>query len=167
MIIRLATLDDIEPIMRLVKEVVPLMRESGNFQWDDKYPNPEVFAGDIALEQLWVAEIDGDIAGVSAITTEQSEEYANVGWDLTEPAIVTHRLAVNLQYRGRGVAEELLTQAEVVANNQKISILRIDTNSNNKATQRLFPKMGYVYAGETGLGHRPNLKFYCYEKRLS
>jgi hypothetical protein len=26
--------------------------------------------------------------------------------------------------------------------------------------------LGYVFAGEIGLGFRPNLRFYCYEKRL-
>jgi GNAT superfamily N-acetyltransferase len=167
MTIRRATISDIEPIMKLVREIVPVMREQGNFQWDYIYPNPEVFANDVALYQLWVAEIDGDIGGFTAITTEQSEEYANVGWDITEPAIVTHRLAVGLHYRGLGIAEALLKQAEIVAQDRGITILRIDTNSNNKATQKLFPKLGYIYAGETELNHRPNLKFYCYEKRLS
>jgi len=36
----------------------------------------------------------------------------------------------------------------------------------NEATQKLFPKLGYHFAGETGLGFRPNLRFYCYEKTI-
>ena len=152
--------------MRIVKEIIPLMRAQGNLQWDDAYPNPEVFANDVAHGQLWVAESEGAVAGFTAITTEQSEEYANVGWDITEQAIVTHRLAVGSNFRGRGIAEALLNQAEKVVHSRGIKILRIDTNSNNKATQKLFPKLGYVYAGETALYFRPNLIFYCYEKRL-
>lgn len=166
MVIRLATLNDIPAILDLVAEVVPLMIAGGNFQWDNAYPNAEVFAKDIALEQLWVAEESGDIAGVAAITTDQEPEYANVGWDITEPAIVTHRLAVSARYQGRGVATALLAQAEQVAVSRGIKSLRIDTNTNNMATRRLFPKLGYVFAGETGLSFRPNLSFYCYEKRL-
>jgi RimJ/RimL family protein N-acetyltransferase len=54
-----------------------------------------------------------------------------------------------------------------VALNGGVNILRIDTNTNNIATQKLFPKLGYRFAGETGLSFRPNLRFYCYEKRLS
>jgi ribosomal protein S18 acetylase RimI-like enzyme len=166
MIIRLATLNDIEPIMKLVAEIVPVMRASGNFQWDDVYPNAGVFENDVALKQLWVADIDGTIGGFTAITTDQEAEYANVGWDINEPAIVTHRLAVSIHHRRQGIAEALLKQAEVVALERDITKLRIDTNSNNKATRLLFPKLGYEFAGEIGLKFRPNLRFYCYEKIL-
>jgi len=164
MLIRLAISDDIPKIMQLIAEVVPDMHLSGNFQWDDTYPNKEVFENDIALNQLWVAEEEGAIAGIAAITTDQEPEYANVGWNINEQAIVTHRLAVSTKYRGRGIAGALLLQAEKEAVNRGIDKLRIDTNTNNEATQRLFPKLGYKYSGETGLGFRPNLKFYCYEK---
>lgn len=164
--IRLANLVDIPAIMLLIKEVVPLMRAAGNFQWSDDYPNPEVFERDIKSDQLWVAEIDRDIAGVIAITHDQSEEYAQVGWDLTEPAIVTHRLAVSARYRGMGIAAALLNKAEEEAVCQGIRILRIDTNTNNQATQKLFPKLGYVYSGEISLNFRPGLRFVCFEKRL-
>ena len=164
--LRRATLDDVPAVMAVIGRVVPLMRASGNLQWDDTYPNPEVFARDIAKEQLWVAEIDGSIAGVAAITDEQEPEYARVGWDITEPAIVVHRVAVDPQLRGRGVAEALMRQAEAVAIERGITVLRVDTNTQNQATQRLFPKLGYTFSGETELGFRPDLKFLCYEKRL-
>ena len=166
MTIRPATLNDIDAIMQRVAETVPVMRASGNFQWDETYPNAEVFTKDVELGQLWVAVVDGEIAGFSAITTDQDAEYANVGWDITELAIVTHRLAVSMHHRRQGIAEALLKQAEIVAHRQNIYILRIDTNSSNKATRILFPKLGYEFAGETGLGFRPNLRFYCYEKRI-
>jgi len=162
--IRLATFADIPQIMQLIAEVVPLMRASGNMQWDDTYPNPEVFEKDIEQNQLWIAEIDGDIAGVSAITTDQEPEYAEVGWDINETAIVTHRLAVSPRYRGRGVAAALMEQAEEVAQSRGINKLRVDTNTQNQATQKLFPKLGYEYAGEIGLGFRPGMRFLCYEK---
>ena len=166
MIIRLATINDIPAIMQLVDEVVPVMRASGNFQWDSTYPNAKVFESDIALNQLWLAEVDGEIGGITAITTDQDAEYAQVGWDITETAVVTHRLAVSIHHRRQGIGEALLKQAEVVAQNRGIKILRIDTNSNNKATRLLFPKLGYEFAGEISLSFRPNLRFYCYEKTL-
>lgn len=167
MLIRLANLTDIAGIMQVISAVVPVMQAAGNFQWDNTYPNPGVFENDIALNQLWVAVIDEEIAGVTAITTDQSPEYAGVGWDISEPAIVTHRLAVHPKFGGRGIAAALLLQAEHEAIRQGITVLRIDTNTQNKATQALFPKLGYVYAGEIGLEFRPGLRFYCYEKRLN
>jgi GNAT superfamily N-acetyltransferase len=167
MTIRLANLTDIPGIMQVINAVVPGMLSAGNFQWDDTYPNPRVFETDIALNQLWVAVIDDEIAGVTAITTDQSPEYADVGWDINETAIVTHRLAVQPKFNGRGIAAALLLQAEHEAVKRNIGVLRIDTNTENQATQALFPKLGYVYAGEIDLAFRPGLRFYCYEKRLS
>ena len=166
MTLRLATPDDIPPLLGLLRRVVPMMQQTGNFQWDDTYPNAAVFGDDIAQKQLWVAEFDGQLAGVSAITTDQEPTYADVGWNIAEPAIVTHRLAVDPAFRGKGVAKALLLQADEVARQRGISVLRVDTNMQNEATQRLFPALGYVYAGEIGLDFRPGLRFYCYEKRL-
>ncbi|PBQ34851.1 GNAT family N-acetyltransferase [Sphingobacteriaceae bacterium] len=166
MLIRLATLSDIPEIMVMVRELVPLMNASGNFQWDDHYPNPEKFSDDVVHDKLWVAVMHEKIVGVSAITTDQDPEYAQVGWDLSEVAIVTHRLAVSIHHRGKGIAEALLQKAEDEAIRRNIKTLRVDTNSMNTATQKLFPKMGYTFAGEIDLSYRPNLRFYCYEKRL-
>jgi GNAT superfamily N-acetyltransferase len=171
---RQAELQDVPAIMALVRRVVPLMRATGNLQWDETYPNAEVFERDIALAQLWVAQIDNEIdgaggsgiAGVAAITTDQEPEYANVGWDITEPAIVVHRVAVDPVFRGQGIAAALMLQAETIAISRGIFILRVDTNTQNAATQKLFPKLGYTLSGETELSFRAGLRFLCYEKRL-
>ncbi|KAA6457616.1 GNAT family N-acetyltransferase [Acidobacteria bacterium AB60] len=163
--IRLATAADVEGVMNLVRKVVPQMRAAGNFQWDDSYPNPDVFLQDVARQQLWIAKFNGDTAGVASITTDQEPDYANVGWDLNEPSIVVHRLAVDPSHQGKGIAAALMRHAEAVANRRGITVLRVDTNSQNQATQKLFPKLGYTYAGETGLRNRPGLRFLCYEKR--
>ncbi len=166
MFVRQGTLEDVDGVMGVVGRVVPLMQASGNLQWDSAYPNPQVFEKDVAEGQLWVAEEAGRVVGFAAITTDQEPEYADVGWDLTETAVVVHRLAVDPAARGRGVAEALMRQAEEVARARGIDVLRLDTNTRNEATQRLFPKLGYVFAGEIGLGFRPGLRFLCYEKRL-
>lgn len=165
--IRLATEADIAALMQLIRRVIPFMHATGNFQWNEHYPNEDVFKQDILNKQLWVAEMQDTIAGVAALTMDQSPEYADVGWDLNEPAIVTHRLAVDPDFRGKGIAIALLQKAEEIAAELDITILRIDTNTENKATQQLFPKLGYKFAGEIGLNFRPGLRFYCYEKRLN
>jgi ribosomal protein S18 acetylase RimI-like enzyme len=163
---RLATLDDLPDLIALVRRVVPLMLAAGNLQWDETYPNEEVFERDISLGQLWIADADSRIAGIAAITMDQEPNYAQVGWDIDEPAIVVHRLAVDPAFRGAGVAGALMQKAEEVAVERGITVLRVDTNTQNEATQRLFPKLGYLLAGEISLQFRPGLRFFCYEKRL-
>jgi GNAT superfamily N-acetyltransferase len=164
--IRLATPDDIPAILTLIRNVIPAMRAANNFQWDDTYPNAEVFLADIGASELWVAEIDHALGGVAAITTDQEPNYAEVGWNLDELAVVIHRLAVDPAMRGKGIAAALMQQAETVALTLGTTILRVDTSAQNEATQRLFPKLGYQFAGEIGLQSRPGLRVFCYEKRL-
>src|SRR5215471_1889176 len=165
--IRLATRDDLVSLTGLVSRVVPLMRAEGNLQWDDTYPNPEVFGQDIERGQLWVAEISDRLAGVVAITSDPEPDYVQADWDHNEAAIVVHRLAVDPEFRGAGVARALMQHAEEVARSQGIHTIRIDTNIENPATQRLFPGLGYRFAGEISLQMRPGLRFLCYEKRLA
>lgn len=153
--------------MNIVRCVVPLMRAEGNLQWDDSYPNEEVFLDDIARARLWVAEIENEVAGVIALTTDPEPDYAQADWDIALPALVVHRLAVNPAFRGAGVAKALMLKAEEVALSQNISIVRTDTNMQNQATQKLFPGLGYRFAGEISLRMRPGLRFLCYEKHLS
>lgn len=164
--IRPAAEADLPAILDLLRQVVPLMNAAGNFQWSADYPNAAVFQADIARSQLWVAELGKQLAGVAALTQDQDAEYALADWDIAEPALVTHRLAVAPAARGQGVAQALLRQAEAEARRQGLRVLRVDTNSENTATQRLFPKLGYRFAGEIGLAFRPGLRFFCYEKSV-
>ena len=165
-LIRRATIHDLPALVALVRRVVPLMQASGNFQWSADYPNEAVFRADIEQNHLWVAELEGALAGVAALTQDQDVEYAQADWDVSQPALVTHRLAVDPTAQGRGVALALMEQAETQARAQGLHFLRVDTNSENAATQRLFPKLGYHFAGEITLAFRPGLRFFCYEKQL-
>jgi ribosomal protein S18 acetylase RimI-like enzyme len=165
--IRLATQNDLPELMALVRRVVPVMLATGNRQWDDGYPNEPVFERDIALAQLWIAETEDGIAGVAALTVDQEPEYAQADWDMSAKALVVHRLAVDPAFRGTGVASALMHKAEEVAGERSFAVVRVDTNTENAATQRLFPKLGYRFAGEIGLGMRPGLRFFCYEKTLA
>jgi len=163
---RRATSADLPAILALISRVVPLMNASGNFQWTADYPNDAVFREDIARQHLWVAELDGQVMGVAALTQDQDAEYADADWDVSEPALVTHRLAVDPAAQGRGVALALMQAAEDEARRLGLRVLRVDTNSENAATQRLFPKLGYRFAGEIKLAFRPGLRFFCYEKQV-
>jgi ribosomal protein S18 acetylase RimI-like enzyme len=163
---RRATSADLPAIAALIRQVVPLMNAAGNYQWTNEYPNEAVFRRDIEQQHLWVAELGSQLAGVAALTQDQDAEYADADWDASEPALVTHRLAVSPTAQGRGVAQALLAQAEHEARTLGLRTLRVDTNSENAATQRLFPKLGYRFAGEIKLAFRPGLRFFCYEKQL-
>jgi GNAT superfamily N-acetyltransferase len=165
--LRLALVDDVPAILEVVHRALPLMHAQGNTQWDAAYPTAEVFLKDVANKELWVAEEQGVMLGAAAITTEQYPEYASLGWNIDEPAIIVHRLVIDPEHRRKGAAVALMQHAEVVARERGIFVLRVDTNDQNPAAQKLFLKFNYIrLSGELRLDFRPGLVFIGYEKRL-
>lgn len=143
------------------------MHAAGNHQWGSGYPNAEVFTQDIRLGQLWVAEIDGTVGGVAAVTLDAPSYFLNPDWTVDPTAaITTHRLAVDPDLGGRGIASRLMQKAEEIARERGVSLLRADTDPKNPVTNYLFPKLGYQFVGSFGIGFRPGMRFLCYEKRL-
>ena len=173
--VRLATVADLPAALGIIRLVVPLMLAEGNRQWGLDYPNADVLGLDVAAGQLWLvtaAASGGDaVVGLAAITSAREPEYESLGssWagGSAAPAVVVHRLATHPDWRARGVAAALMQQAERTARSLGIRFVRVDTNSENTATQALFPKLGFSRVGEIALNLRPGLRFVCYEKVLA
>lgn len=162
--IRLTTTDDLPSIMEVVHLVVPIMQAAGNFQWSDTYPIESDFEKDISRGVSYVAATAvGKILGVCAITKDQGQDYAAV-WNISEEAIVPHRLAVHPDSQGQGVAKAFMAYAEQLARENSIRSVRVDTNKMNEVTNAIFPKLGYSYVGEITLTGREGQLFNCYEK---
>jgi GNAT superfamily N-acetyltransferase len=168
--LRLASTRDLPCIVEIINTVVPLMQAAGNPQWDESYPQLEHFATDIELEQLWVAVDDADsdcVVGVGALTTDQPDDYAAAGCDLSKPSVVPHRMAVSPSYQGRGVAQMFLSKAEELARARGFEFVRIDTNKCNKVMQKVIPKAGFTFMKEITLTGKPDSwRFLCYEKKI-
>ncbi|RYH19769.1 GNAT family N-acetyltransferase [archaeon] len=171
--IRKASEADMNDIMSIVHEAIPILHATGNYQWDENYPQDIHFRKDIGLEELYVAVHvkSGVLAGVGAVTTDQPDDFIEAGVDVTELAIVPHRVAVSPKYRGQGIAQKLIQKAEDVAREKKIPLLRIDTNVVNLTMLHIFKKLGYIYLGEFSFKEKPTtygkMRFCCFEKRLS
>lgn len=164
--IRLAVREDVGAVLELLRRIVPSMRAAGNLQWDESYPCAAVFEHDVEQKQLWVAETEGVFAGMVAITTGREPDYGHAGWDVEEDGVMVHRLAVDPEFRGAGLAAALMRKAEEVAAERGLPVVRTDTSIENQAAQRLFLKLGYRKTGEIRLSFRPGLRVLCYEKRL-
>lgn len=171
-IIRNGREEDLQGIMVIIRAVVPMMQASGNFQWDEVYPTEDAFRNDIKLSQCYVAEKtneDGtkEIAGVAALTEDQSEEYADCGWDLSIPAVVPHRLAVSPTCHRQGIAAMLYAKGDELARERGYDRVRVDTNKLNVPMNKTIVGAGYKYAGEISLNSKPkDMRFNTYEKIL-
>ena len=146
--VRKGTAADVPVIMKIIQEyVLPAMHAVGNTQWGDDYPNTEVFTEDAELGQLYVAELDGELVGAGAITTEQYHEYAQCGLDTLIPAVCPHRLVAHPLHAGKGIGKVLMLQVEEVCREKQIDRVRVDTNEMNKAANKLFVGLRYEFIG--------------------
>lgn len=167
--IRRGTSDDIPSILKIIRKVVPIMNSKNNFQWTPAvYPLEDDFRKDVEQNCCYVAvdTITSDIVGVAALTEDQPPEYGDA-CDIADKAIVPHRVAVDPDYQGKGIAKLLFNHADVLAKQREYKYVRVDTNTMNLAMQNLFVKCGFILKGEISLaGKHSGMRFLCYEKAL-
>jgi GNAT superfamily N-acetyltransferase len=174
--LRKATENDVPSILAITAEVVSLMNNEGNFQWNSEYPLKGDFLQDIKDDVLWVATIvnangEFEVLGYAALTKDQPQEYEDCGLNISEIAIVPHRVAVSHRSHNQGIAKAFLVKAEEVARESDLNRIRIDTNMINLRMQRVCEKLEYILKGEISFKHKPEIygkmKFKVYEKILS
>lgn len=163
---RKAVKEDIEDIMKIIKETIEEMRTYNNTQWDENYPQEKDFKEDIKNGNLFVVEREGKLAGFVCINKEAPAEYAGLNWSSDKEAVIVHRMAVSLKYRKGGVGTELMKLADDFALKHNIGYLKIDTYSINEKMNALIKKCNYNFVGKINFLGREK-SFYCYEKVLN
>ena len=171
--IALAELSQIEQILEVTKACGEKMNAEGISQWNETYPNVEVFQNDIERGELYVfileAVPDGrqEMVACIVISTEMDEKYKSVNWlSQTSDHYYIHRLAVHPDYQGNGIARKLIDFAEDLAvQNNKVSI-RLDTFSKNLRNQKFYEVRDYKRLGSIYFPDQSEFPFYCYELLL-
>ena len=150
---RLAKMKDIDSIMEAVEDSRELLKEQGNGQWQDGYPNRDDFINDIKNKRLFVVFDEDDVnkvAGVCALTYRE-EDYHHLyeGKWLTElPYMVMHRVALKKEYRHQGYGKKLFKVFIEQAKLEGYRSLRIDTHEGNAVMRHLITSFGFVYCGK-------------------
>jgi GNAT superfamily N-acetyltransferase len=125
------------------------MQHAGIDQWDDIYPTEATLRADVAARSMHVAGLDdGRIAGVVVLNDRQDPEYGEVPWTIPDPPIgVVHRLMVDPDLQGQGLARRLMIFVEDFARERGDRTLRLDAFTNNPRALRLYQGLGYHDAG--------------------
>lgn len=164
--IRKAVLGDLDNIMEIIKKTVEEMNSYNNYQWDENYPQSKDFANDIEKGDLYVKDINGQVAGFICVNYVEPEEYNGLNWSSDEVCMVIHRMAVNFNCRNKGIGTSLMKFAEELAIDNGVRYLKTDTYSLNKKMNTLFKKLDFKLIGEMiFLGKEK--PFYSYDKVLS
>ena len=161
---RPATIGDLDALVSLYGAATQDMREKGIDQWDEYYPDREILAEDVESGDMTLGLLDGRLACAWVVNREYEPEYELGAWEHTEGDFcVLHRLCVNPQLQGRGLARQAMARMEKNARDQGFDSVRLDVFSQNLHAQRLYERLGYRRTGEVRF--RKGI-FYLMEKKL-
>lgn len=169
---RLAIVSDVDRIMEIIADAQRFLKDSGVDQWQNGYPTHEIYETDIEKGCCHVFTVEGKLAGVISVFFESEECYELVydGKWLTgdAPYALFHRAAVSNDYRGMGIAGQMLSYAENMATQRGFKSLRGDTHRDNKTMRGLLEKHGFVHCGTIYIngGMDAQNERVCYEKLL-
>lgn len=148
---RKAEKKDLPEIMYLVSQGIQSLKKQGSPQWQDGYgPTEQQIEQDITngagyiLEDEQVAAYASLIEGVDPVYTaiEQGE------WVGRQPYVSIHRVVVNTQLTGKGLARKMLVH--LICTSQQLGFydLRIDTYPLNTGMQKAIKNTGFTYRGK-------------------
>ena len=170
MIIRLATLDDLDDIWKLRCETQELLKSRHIDQWQYIDPTKETFMKDILEHEFYVLIDHKELKGMMAIKSGIEDTYLKIydgKWRLDLPYLTIHRLAVKKDLLGSQAAKQLMDYSDVIAKEKGISYMRIDTHKDNRYAIKLFENHGYVYCGWINLNQKKgDIKRLAYDKIL-
>lgn len=147
MILRKTKITDVPRVMDIINQAKTYFKNSGIDQWQDGYPCNVSIETDIANDEAYVLEDNGQILGTCMVTIQGEPTYRKIDgqWKTSKDYVCVHRIAVDPQYKGKGLASIMLDQ--VVAMYPQYHSLRMDTHENNLSMQRLLLKYGFEFCG--------------------
>ena len=164
MILRPTKIEDISRVIDIINQAKTYFKNNDIDQWQDGYPNEETIEKDIENNEAYVLEEDGVILGTRMVTIHGEPAYNRIEgkWILNCPYICVHRIAVDNEYKGKGLASTILDQ--VVAMYPDYHSVRMDTHHDNLSMQSFLTKYGFKYCGEITL--KSGALRRAYEKRI-
>lgn len=142
---------DIPEIMRIIGQAREYMKAQKIDQWQDGYPNEAVFMEDIEKGYSYVMEEDGRVIGTIAILFDGEPTYEKIyegAWKTeNQPYAAIHRVAVDAECKGKGIAGVMIGEAEKMCRERNVCSMKNDTHRDNRSMQRMLEKKGFEYCG--------------------
>ncbi len=151
----------------LFQKAVADMQYRGLRQWEwGKYPNAEILEEDIRNGALYGMEQEGRLVGAVALCPQQEPQYEALAWHFGVKPLTLHRLALDPEAVGRGLAGEAMAFAKEEGLRLGFDSLRLDTSSRNHRALKLFRAATLREAGVVHFDD-PTIDYPCFEVPLS
>lgn len=147
--IRLANQNDIQHILYLMHEAKAFLASQNIDQWQNEYPSKTDILQDLEQKNGYVVCDDTEIVGYVCISFDEEHCYnkINGNWLSNQKYATLHRVAVQNQKKGKGLAGKMFCFAEQICKKKGIKSIRIDTEKRNQLMQRAIEKQGFMYCG--------------------
>lgn len=150
MIFRKATCNDIEFIMTIIKQAQKYLKSKGINQWQNNYPNKEIIESDIKEGSSHVLINNNKIIATVALSFSGEKTYQNIyngEWLTNGRYAVIHRIAVENNYKGKGIFSIIIDYAVKICFDNNVYSIKIDTHEENESMKKTLINNGFLYCG--------------------
>ena len=145
-----AKIQDINEIMGIIKTAQDNFESQGIDQWQNNYPNESVIKEDVDNNNSYILKEGEKIIGTAALIFDGEKDYNTIydgKWLSLGAYGVIHRMAIDFNYRGTGLALEFLQELEQLSRDKGIYSIKVDTHIENMPMKKLLLKNGYKECG--------------------
>ena len=119
-----------------------------------QHPTDAVIQAYMNRQEMYLFMDGQNVAGMTAITMYQSEDYHEILWsqNLKDDEVASlHILTVTPEYQGKGVSKRMIAEIISLAMEKGKKAIRLDTLASNIPAQHMYEKLGFVYRGKQNL----------------
>ena len=115
--------------------------------WEiDVYPAPDYLKDCLRKQELYVGELDGEMASCMVVNQDYNEAYDKIDWPTPASGgefLVVHALGVHPDFAGRGLAKEMVQEAVRMARGAGMKAVRLDVLRGNLPAEKLYESQGF------------------------
>lgn len=165
--ITLADKNDIDEIIILTEKINKDLLTKGMTQWNNGYPNEEVYLIDIELKSMYkMLNEKGQIIGIGSINQNQHPNFAEANWqDKSDGFRLIYRLGIDPEYQNNGLAGEMMNFLENIALEQNATSIRLGALSTYDKVVNFYLKRNYSIQDKKGFPVSKSV-YYLMEKIL-
>jgi len=165
--IEFADKNDIDEVMILTEKINQDLLSIGMTQWNNGYPNEEVYLKDISLNSMYkMLNEQGQIIAIGSINKNQHPNFAEANWkDKSDTFRLIYRLGVDPEYQNKGLAGVMMDYLENVAIKEKATSIRLGALSTYEKVVNFYLKRNYSIQDKKGFPVSKSV-YYLMEKIL-
>ena len=141
--IRRCQAPDAAAVATLLDEATVWVGQRGYGQWPFPFPREEIAAA-IGRGEVYVAELDGDIAATVTLLWDDPTYWG----ERPEDAAYVHKLAVSRACAGQRIGQAIVEWADATAAAAGREFLRLDCLRDNPGIRAYYERLGFEHRGD-------------------